>query len=161
MANILSIVHHPDSFLRQRAKEVDFKWLGSQTAQSFIDDMIATMWQEDGVGLAAPQVGRSERIIIITQDREAIPLINPEITYHSFRKETAEEGCLSVPGFYGPVRRSTIVHVAAHDRNGERVKFRAEGLAARIVQHEIDHLDGILYIDRAKRVIPVQEATNL
>lgn len=161
MGNILKVVRHPDPFLRERSGEVDPETISFSDVQQFIDDMIATMWQEDGVGLAAPQVGHHQRIIVITQDKEAIPLINPEITYRSFRKDIVEEGCLSVPGFYGSVRRSISIHVRALNRNGEEVRFKAEGLAARIVQHEVDHLDGILFIDRAKRVVPVQEAAKL
>lgn len=161
MAPTLKLVRHPDPFLRQRAKEVSVSSLKEASTQQLIDDMIATMWQEDGVGLAAPQVGKSVRIVIITQDKEAIPLINPEITYQSFRKDVMDEGCLSVPGFYGPVKRATIVHVKALSRTGDEVRFKAEGLAARIVQHEIDHLDGVLFIDRAKRVLPVESSTTM
>ncbi len=161
MSKIFSLVRHPDRVLRMRSLEVDEATLRLEATQELIDDMITLMWQEDGVGLAAPQIGQGLRIVIITRGREAIPLINPIIVFRSLRKNTMEEGCLSVPGFYGTVRRSTIVHARARGRKGEVLRFRAHGLEARIVQHEVDHLDGILFIDRAKRVIPANTAAKL
>ncbi len=161
MAKLLPIVHHPDPLLRQRSHEVPPQALTEKATQVLIDDMIETMWKEDGIGIAAPQVGESRRIVIITENNKAIPLINPIITSRSFSKDTMEEGCLSVPGFYGPVKRSTRVNIKALDRHGAPVQFRAEGLPARIIQHEIDHLDGVLFIDRAKKVFPVEDAAKL
>ncbi len=161
MAQILPIVCNPAPLLRQRAKEVDLLSLKESSTQALIDDMVATMWQEDGIGIAAPQVGQSIRMIIITKGPEAIALVNPVITSRSFRKDVMEEGCLSVPGFYGPVKRSIAVQVTAFDRHGSALAFKAEGLAARIMQHEIDHLDGVLFIDRAKKVYSVDTAAKL
>ncbi len=161
MAKILPLVRLPDPLLRQRSKEVVPTLLAQADTQTLIDDMIATMWQEDGIGIAAPQVGHSQRIVIITQGDEAIALVNPVITSKSFSRDTMEEGCLSVPGVYGPVKRSVSVKVRALDRKGAEVKFRAEGLPARIIQHEIDHLDGILFIDRAKKVFSDDSSEKL
>ena len=158
MAKILPIVKHPNAVLRRKAKAVHLKLLANPAIQTLIDDMAATMWEADGVGIAAPQIGESVRIVIITSGREAVPLINPRILYRSLRRETLEEGCLSVPGFYGSVKRAWSIHVTAYTRAGKKIKFKAEGLPARIVQHEIDHINGILYIDRADTVIPLELA---
>jgi peptide deformylase len=157
MAKILKIVTTPDPILRQRSVEVTPKELSKPEMQMLIDDMIETMWVADGVGIAAPQVGHNIRIVIITEGSKAIAVVNPTIVKKSWRKEVAEEGCLSVPGFYGEVRRSRSVHMKALDRFGKPLDMEADGLLARIIQHEIDHIDGILFIDRAAKVLPVTE----
>jgi len=116
-----------------------------------IDDMFETMYDEEGVGLAAPQVGISHRIIIVDpHDDETQPfaLINPEILEASKETEKSEEGCLSIPGLRDMVVRSARVRVRGLTPEGEAREFDAEGIVARIVQHEVDHLDGVLFIDR-------------
>ena len=160
-SKILEIIKQPDPLLRQRSKEISSEVLGQPETQELIDDMIATMWQADGVGIAAPQVGKNIRVIIITQINEAMALVNPIITRFSIRRNAMDEGCLSVPGFFGSVKRSNAVRVRALERNGKMIKFKAEGLIARIIQHEIDHLDGVLFIDRAKHVKPITSAAQL
>jgi peptide deformylase len=116
-----------------------------------IEDMFDTMYAEEGVGLAAPQVGISRRIIVVdAREEDSLPfvLINPEITFFGADLDRAEEGCLSIPGLREVVERPWEVRVRGLDRDGEPVELEADGLLARILQHEIDHLDGILFVDR-------------
>lgn len=161
MPKILPIIHHPNPILRQRAKEVDLKVLTEKNFQDLAQDMIATMWQSDGVGLAAPQIGQSLRLIIVASGKQAVSLINPVIMYKSFRKEIMEEGCLSVPGLFGPVKRPKTIRYRAYTVDGKKVSFKAEGLTARIIQHELDHLNGVLFIDRAKWIASVGTSAEL
>lgn len=123
----------------------------TDTLKKLISDMFDTMYAEEGVGLAAPQVGISDRVIVIDphqEDTEKFALINPEILEASKVTEKAEEGCLSIPGVRDIVERSSRVRVKGLSPEGEAREFEAEGLLARILQHEIDHLNGVLFIDR-------------
>jgi peptide deformylase len=116
-----------------------------------IEDMFDTMYAEEGVGLAAPQVGVRQRVIVVDpREPDVIPfaLINPEITEFSEYVERGEEGCLSIPGLKEIVERPAAVRVEGLNRDGERVSMESDGLLARILQHEVDHLDGILFVDR-------------
>ncbi len=120
--------------------------------RAFLDDMAETMYKFDGIGLAAPQVGRAIRAVVIDiGEGKLLELINPVITE---REGTAldSEGCLSVPGIFGEVERSLNVKIEYMNRYGKRRKLNAEGLLARCIQHELDHLDGILFIDIAKNL---------
>jgi len=115
-----------------------------------IDDMFETMNQSNGIGLAAPQVGKNIRVIIVDiqqQKPKPFALINPEIV-HAEGEELYEEGCLSCPGLSGIVKRAAKVTVLGLDENGDNIKIDADKLLAVVLQHEIDHLDGILFIDR-------------
>jgi peptide deformylase len=137
-----------DPVLRTKADAV-----GKITAdiRRLIDDMFETMYAEEGVGLAAPQVGLSQRVIVVDPHQEDMPafaLINPEILEASKETEKGEEGCLSIPGLRDLVERSINVRVRGLSPDGEITEIDAEGIVARILQHEIDHLDGILFIDR-------------
>lgn len=114
--------------------------------RTLIDDMFETMHAADGVGLAAPQVGRSERLAIMEMDNVRYVMINPEIVLREGR-EKGEEGCLSIPDLTGTVERAEHIIVRALDEQGEPYQLEGRGLLARCVQHEIDHLDGKLYID--------------
>ncbi len=115
---------------------------------NLIKDMAETMYADSGLGLAAPQVGVSKRIIVIDGEEDGlIVLINPMIV-KSEGELVEEEGCLSLPGIYSQVKRSSKVTVKALNQNGDQIEMTKEGLAARALQHEIDHLDGILFIDR-------------
>ncbi|KKU47602.1 MAG: Peptide deformylase [Parcubacteria group bacterium GW2011_GWA2_46_9] len=152
MIKILPIVKWPSSSLKLKSDEIGLSDIKSDEIQNLIDNMIATMYHLDGVGIAAPQVGKNIRVVIITQNGKPISLINPKITRKSLRKEILDEGCLSVPGFYGLVRRSIKVSIKAYSREGQECQFAADELTSRIIQHEIDHLDGILFIDRAKKI---------
>lgn len=149
----LPVLTDPHPLLRQRAHEVDAKTLERLNAEGFIDALVETMRVEDGVGIAATQVGHLYRVIVVTEGARVQVYVNPVISGRSLRRETDIEGCLSVPGKVGYVRRARAVTLTALDRNGERVVRKAKGLIARIYQHEVDHLDGILYIDRAERVL--------
>ncbi len=143
---------HP--VLRDRAREV--KNINS-AVQRLIDDMIETMHDADGVGLAANQVGVPKRIIVAAAgEDEVLILLNPAFEALD-DEEPGVEGCLSVPGEYGEVPRFCKIRVAALDRQGKKIAFEAEGLLARILQHEIDHLNGILFIDRAVRMLDPEE----
>lgn len=150
---ILEILTYPDPVLRKVAAPV--KNINAKTAR-LIDDMLETMYAAPGVGLAAPQVGASQRIIVMDVDHEnphkqIYKLINPVIT----RAEgdiVWEEGCLSVVDFTAEVRRAAQVEVVALDENEKELKIEAEGLLAIALQHEIDHLDGKLFIDRISRL---------
>ena len=146
---------HP--VLRQPAREIPPDQIRTDALQRLIDDMIETMQDDLGIGLAAPQVAQTLRLVVLGQpeaeasDPDAIPLtvlINPEWLGRSSEQATDWEGCLSVPGLRGAVPRSTSVEVRALDREGEGFELRASGFLARVLQHEIDHLDGILFLDR-------------
>jgi peptide deformylase len=136
---------------RLRMRSVKVKHV-DRSIQTLIDDMLETMRAEQGIGLAAPQIGVLLRVIVIEYTEEESEevhqtvLVNPEITTRD-GEWMAEEGCLSVPGYVGTVPRAVKVTVKGKDRNGRDVKIKADGLLAHVLQHEIDHLDGILYID--------------
>lgn len=115
--------------------------------QTLIDDMFATMYAARGIGLAAPQVGRRERLAVIDVDRSPLVLINPEITTADGGVERGEEGCLSIPEIYGDVDRKLHVVVKALDRDGKAIEVEGTELLARCMQHEIDHLNGTMFID--------------
>ncbi len=111
-------------------------------------DMAETMVKSDGIGLAAPQIGQNIRLVSINTERGPLTLINPKIIWKSLRKEIEEEGCLSCPGKFCPVKRSKVIYVKALNEDNQQMKFRAQGLFARVIQHEVDHLDGILITDK-------------
>ncbi len=142
--SVLKIRKFRDPILRRKAKKID------RIDQKFADDLAETMLKKDGIGLAAPQVGVSKRIIAIVNPQEGKPLvlINPEIIKKSKEKEMGEEGCLSFPGIFLKINRSKGIEAKALDRKGEEISFKAEGLAARVIQHEVDHLGGILFFHR-------------
>jgi len=133
--------------LRQKAGEV--KEITPQTKE-LIGDMFETLAANNGVGLAAPQIGQPLRIIVLKHDstERTIALINPQIRKKSWRKEIMEEGCLSLPGVYLPVKRAKKIVVAGKNIKGEKVILETEGLLAKIIQHEVEHLDGILISDK-------------
>lgn len=140
---VMEIVKDPNPILRQKAKPVK-KF--SKRIKRLVPDMLETMYAANGVGLAAPQVGIGERVIVINIGSGAIALINPEIT--SFEGEDREvEGCLSIPEIKGYVTRYHQVIVRGFSPDGKERVYQAEGLLARVFQHEIDHLDGVLFTD--------------
>jgi peptide deformylase len=123
----------------------------SQEIQTLLPEMIETMRQEKGVGLAAPQIGQSLRIAVAEVDGKTFCLINPEITSYSQEKIICEEGCLSLPGSFFPILRSEKVTVRYQNEKGLPKKTRATKLLAIVIQHEVDHLDGILIVNRHKK----------
>ena len=128
---------------------------------TLLDDMTETLIDSGGVGLAAPQVGILRRLcVVMNEDDEVIELINPEIIATE-GEQTGLEGCLSVPGKYGVVTRPYVVRVRAQDRNGAFFEVEDEALTARCFCHEIDHLDGIVFTDRAKRMLTDEELRRL
>jgi peptide deformylase len=156
------IVIHPAPVLRRKARKVtDF---GPQL-QTLIDDMVDTMRAAPGVGLAAPQVDVPLRVIVVEfgdEEDEDVPpklfsVVNPELTKVSKETEMGVEGCLSIPGFVGEVDRPLEVVVKGQNRRGQSIRIKASGWLARIFQHEINHLDGVLFIDLAERVWRPQE----
>ena len=143
---ILDILHFPDPRLRNKAKPV--KQVDDAVRQ-FVDDMLETMYQAPGIGLAATQVNDPRRVVVIdiSEDQsDPLCLINPEILQRE-GIEDMDEGCLSVPGIYERVTRADKIRVRALNRQGEICEFDAEGLLAVCIQHELDHLDGKLFID--------------
>lgn len=136
----------PDPILRERAKRVSNI---SPSIQKLIDDMIETMRNSHGVGLAANQVGVLQRVIVIQlpDDEEPRVFINPELIKQEGKRDV-EEGCLSIPGYRGLVKRSVKVKAKGLDRKGKEVRVNADELLAQALEHEIDHLNGTLYIDR-------------
>lgn len=147
------IVNEPDEVLHQVAKEV--KKI-TPNVQKLLTDMADTMYDAEGVGLAAPQVGILKRLIVIDVGDEngLIELINPEIVSEE-GEQFGPEGCLSIPGYRGDVRRALTVTVKGLDRNGKEVTYTGSELLARAFQHEIDHLNGVLYTDLADRVYQI------
>ena len=138
--------------LRRKADTVKATELHKPELQQLFLDMEQTMDDNDGIGLAAPQVNQSIRVAVIKTKEGALVLVNPKIARFSLRKELGEEGCLSIPGVYGMVKRSRSIRVHALDRRGKRINFKAAGLFARVIQHEVDHLNGILFIDKAVEI---------
>lgn len=145
----LPILTLPNPILRGKSREVEIKEL--PRLHGFIDALVASMYRNDGIGIAAPQVGTPLRIIVIGTEKSPLILVNPVIRTCSQETEWGEEGCLSVPGVFGKVRRAKKIQVKAVDPLGKALSLKASFLLARVIQHEIDHLDGILFIDKMKR----------
>ena len=155
---ILEIVTLPAPILRQKTRPVtDF----GPEFQELIENMIETMRSASGVGLAAPQIGRSLRMAVIEDlpkedeegneipdSRDLFVIVNPEIVWESREVVDGIEGCLSIPGYLGEVERAEAIRVRGQDRQGKKIRLRLKGWTARIFQHEIDHLNGVLYIDK-------------
>ena len=145
--NKLEVLHFPDKRLRKIAKPVEKV---DQGIKNIIDQMFFTMYEEKGIGLAATQVNIHKRIIVIDISEnkdEKVCLINPKILLLSEETDSMEEGCLSVPGFYESVTRSKDVKVTTLNYNGEKIVLEADGLLSTCIQHEIDHLNGKLFVD--------------
>lgn len=149
----LPIVTLPNPELHKRSKEVDPEIIKTKEFQEWLDDLVETMWKADGVGIAAPQVGKPMRVFVAVDGKTPHIVIDPVLVKKSWRMEEGEEGCLSVPGKYGIVRRYRAFKVKGLDRHGRQVVHDARGFFARVLQHELDHLDGVLFVDRAKKII--------
>ncbi len=156
--SILSIITNPHPTLRKKAEEINLKDL--KNIQDFIKDMEKTMVSEDGLGLAANQVNKPIRLFVINTKEGPLSIINPTLHNKSFKKKTAEEGCLSIPGVYGLVKRHEHLTVKGYDKRGKNLKLKVEGLFARVVQHEYDHLEGILFTDKAKKITKHDSSIN-
>ena len=161
--SILKVARMGHPVLRRRAREVEAAELREPSIQTFIDDMIDTMHEYHGVGLAAPQVHEALRLFVafldartppdddeVEREPEAIVVVNPEITVVDGTVIEDWEGCLSIPDIRGRVPRAREIHVRALDRDGSRFDLRASDFPARVIQHETDHLDGVLFFDRMR-----------
>jgi len=155
MAKILKIVQENDPVLRKRAEPVANP--KSPEIQELINDMIATMKAANGIGLAAPQIGKSLRIFTVNIEDKIYVFINPELKDLSLETIPFEEGCLSVQKIWGPVVRPKKLTIKALNESGESVKIRAKGLLARVIQHEMDHLNGVLFKDKAEKLYTTEE----
>jgi len=163
---VREVISIPNPVLRRKARPVtDF---GAEL-QVLIDDMVDTMRAEPGVGLAATQVNVSLRVIVVEfpeneEEEDAEPrlysVVNPEIVRSSKETEIGIEGCLSVPGLQGEVERNTEITVRGYSRRGQPLRLKLRGWTARIFQHEIDHLDGVLFIDRATNIFEYDGASE-
>lgn len=157
MSQILPIITTPSPILREKSAKISPQELNNKDFSAFCGDLSKTMKEKDGIGLAAPQVGKNIRIIAVDTKNGPICMINPEITKKSIRKEWDEEGCLSVPGVYGKVKRHKKITCRFINKEGNLEKINANGLFARVIQHEVDHLDGVLFTDKAKTIQEVEE----
>lgn len=142
----MEVLHHPSPVLKSRAHEVEPG--ADSTLRDLVRAMAETMYDESGIGLAAPQVGVDKRVIVFDVDDRLAALCNPVITEFSAETVVDEEGCLSVPGITVPVERSTRVVCFGQTLEGRDITLEAEDLLARVLQHEVDHLDGVLILDR-------------
>ncbi len=160
--SIKEITTFPAKVLHRKAEAVE---TFDEDLQALVEDMIETMRKAPGVGLAAPQIGLSKRLLVVEfgdEQDDDIPkqlyvLANPEIIAQSGEQVAGIEGCLSVPGLVGEVERAKVVTVQGQDQHGKKVKIRAQGWLARIFQHEIDHVNGILYTDRTEKIWQIDE----
>jgi peptide deformylase len=150
---IRKILTEPDPFLRQKSHDVDRV---DGEIRRLMDDMLDTMYDAPGIGLAAVQVGIAKRIIVIdiSKEEEKTPLyfVNPQIILKSKNNSTYEEGCLSVPGQFAQIDRPDLCHIKYLDYTGKHQELKAEGLLATCIQHEMDHLEGILFIDHLSKL---------
>jgi len=152
---VLDIVVDPSPILHKVSKQAALGEIGAKKIQKLIADMTETMYAKDGVGISAPQVNESLQICIISKTANKVKdlaLINPKWEKAGIVKEWDEEGCLSVPKVYGQVKRYKKIKVTAFDENGKQIQFIAENLFARVIQHEVDHLNGILFVEKAKNL---------
>ena len=147
----LKIVTIPDPILNTKTEKVtDF----DSALKKLVEEMITTCRKANGIGLAAPQIGKSIRLCVINLEHlglDPFALVNPKIKSRSWKKVEMEEGCLSIPGVFGIVKRPAKIKVEAQNLDGEKNNFEADGLLARVIQHEIDHLDGILFTSKMLR----------
>jgi peptide deformylase len=145
---IMKITMKGTPVLHARAAEVEEKEFGTPELKKLVEDMVETMYDAHGVGIAATQVGLGKRIFIAESDHGPIALINPEFTKTSWKLLNGEEGCLSIPGKFDRLKRHKSVTIKGRTVDGAAIEFAATGFFARILQHELDHLDGKLYVDR-------------
>ena len=150
----LKLYEYPHPILKKKAEKVEKV---DDELRRFLDDMLETMYADNGCGLAAPQVGVSKRVVVIDiahegEEPQPLYMVNPEITWKSDETEVCEEGCLSLPELRAEVERPASVKISYLDYDGKACELLAEGFLAVAAQHELDHLDGILYIDHLSRL---------
>ncbi|MGM0599004.1 MAG: peptide deformylase [Candidatus Rifleibacteriota bacterium] len=154
---VYRVLHYGESPLRKESEEISEI---NEEIEKLVEDMFETMYDSNGVGLAAPQVGKNIRLCVIDTGDDPLIFINPEIIKKS-GKEVDDEGCLSLPGLSEKVARATTVVARATDIDGSEFEIEAEGLLARAIQHELDHLDGVLFIDRISKARRLQLKNEL
>lgn len=170
----LNIVKHPADILQTETEEMKKEDITKKETQNLIDNMIETMHRADGVGIAGPQVNQEKRLCIIgkhcipkernnlpLEDSGDMPLVNPEWKKIDNETHIDQEGCLSIPHTFGKVKRYKNIEVSALDRDGNEINFQASDYLARVIQHETDHLNGVLFIEKAsdiKEIDPIKEA---
>jgi len=162
----LEVVTEPNPVLHQKGRELSKTEISTATTKKLMKNMVETMYIKDGVGIAAPQVGQSLQLCVIAKNfsplgkDEDLILINPTWTKLSILKSWDTEGCLSIPGVYGEVKRYTKIKVKALNKNGDSIEFEAKDFPARIIQHEVDHLNGILFIEKARKIQKIDSTKN-
>ncbi len=154
MPTTLPLVFHPDPRLRAISESIDSKDIPG--LGDLWRDMAQTMKDNDGIGLAAPQIGHNIRLIVVSTSDGPLAMFNPLLIKKSLLKEWGEEGCLSIPQTFGDVKRHKSVRCSFIDAEGNKRSIDAKGLLARVIQHEIDHINGILFIDKAKNIHTVK-----
>ncbi len=148
----MKIITHPNPILRKKSKPLKKGQILKPEFRDLCAEMAETMVCEDGIGLAAPQIGKNIRLIVVNTDDGPLCMINPSIKARSMWTEWGEEGCLSLPGVFGEVKRHRWVRCQFMNLDGRIISIKARKLLARVIQHEIDHLDGILFIDKARNI---------
>lgn len=148
MLEKITIITNPNKILRNISQDIDLGQINSPEIQELFPAMEKIMIKKDGVGLAAPQIGKNIRIIVVRSENKILKMINPVITKKSWARESGEEGCLSIPNVFGKVLRHKKIKCIYFDEKGKKISLEASGMLARVIQHETDHLDGILFIDK-------------
>ncbi|MDD5527712.1 MAG: peptide deformylase [Patescibacteria group bacterium] len=157
MPKVLKILTLPAESLRRKSEVIGEDRITAKEFEELCADLEETMIKKEGVGLAAPQIGKNVRLIVVNTKHGPILLFNPKIVQKSWQKEWGEEGCLSVPLIFGDVKRHKKITCVFCNRAGAKDKIKASGFLSRVIQHEIDHLDGILFIDKAKNLKKIDE----
>ena len=153
MSDVFSIVTLPTPSLRERSVELTVEEITTPEFQAYLDKLVRTMFVADGVGIASPQVGQNIRAIVVNTGARPECYMNPVITKKSETMIESEEGCLSVPDQFGLVTRHKKITVETINRHGKRVTLELKGFPSIVFQHEIDHLDGIVFIDKATKIV--------
>lgn len=157
MSTVRSIIRHPDERLRERATNVNRASLKDALYQATIDDLISTLQERNGRALSAPQIGINARLVVVQLDNnEILTLVNPTLKPAGFKKQPSRESCLSIPGFIGAIRRYPRIEVKAMTRTGEALRGVFEGREATLIQHGVDHLNGKLFTDNARHLLPIE-----
>ena len=150
-----NLIYYPSQILRTPSEPI--KGFNRHDLSKLVANMEETMLKSKGIGLAAPQIGLNIRLIVVATKAGVVPYLNPIIFHSSLKKEVGEEGCLSIPGVFGLVKRHRHIRVSAQTPEGKSTVFKATGLFARVIQHEIDHLNGVLFIDQALTITQGQK----
>ena len=156
MPKELDIIYHPHPLLRKKSEELDLNLLKDPEFKKWLEDLEITMLKKDGAGLAAPQVGKNIRVFVIAHEKKSLFLINPRITKKSWGKIVDEEGCLSVVNekgelIFGRVARHKKINISFYNEKGDLKKISVDKFLARVIQHENDHLDGVLFVDKLEK----------